>query len=417
LIIDSIFLLIAIFLTIFIWKKSREFRRFSRFTVLFVVLGALAMLYLIVISLLIHSFLFLIPLFLLGVFLLSWKREKRRVVNGFFFGVFFSSLPLYLLYLRVADPEQTSRNFLISLGIGIGFVLMVLVLLFGLIALIMFLFANAFVVRKRENARLSNMLTLLIGIGLVVFTFLQYILIPFLQYNNVLWTQAEMPLILRIFTASAPFILAYYFLLFASFLLSSVLYNMDKPKFDKDFVVVLGAGLLEGRSVTPLLKQRIQCGIDFANKQKEVTSKLPKLIMSGGQGADELVSEAFAMKEAAVELGFPDNEILLEDQSTTTFENMKFSKALMEDVTIDQKFKVVISTNNYHLFRAAIYSRIAGLDADGIGSKTAKYFVPNAFLREFVAQVLMNKKTHLIITALLFFVTLAVQVLGQLIIQ
>jgi uncharacterized SAM-binding protein YcdF (DUF218 family) len=317
------------------------------------------------------------------------------------------------LYLRLATTADTSQHFLIYLGIGLGFFLILAILLFGFVALLMFLFINAFIVRKKESGGLSNRLTLLVGIFILLLTFVQF-LVPILQHYGMFWSDREMPVLVQAFSISSTFILVYYFMLFASFLLTAILYNMHKPKFDKEYVIVLGAGLLEGRRVTPLLRQRIQCGIDFANKQKEVTGVLPKVIMSGGQGADELVSEAFAMKEAACEMGFPESSILLEDKSTTTFENMKFSKNLLEEDGGNKNAKVVIATNNYHLLRAAIYSRMAGLNADGVGSKTAKYFVPNAFLREFVAQVLMNKKIHLVITVLIFVITLLMIVLPKL---
>ena len=72
----------------------------------------------------------------------------------------------------------------------------------------------------------------------------------------------------------------------------------------------------------------------------------------------------------------------MEDKSATTYENMKFSKALIEERKKDAK--VIFSTTNYHVFRSGILAGKVGLRVLGIGSKTKWYFWPNAFVREFI---------------------------------
>ncbi len=104
--------------------------------------------------------------------------------------------------------------------------------------------------------------------------------------------------------------------------------------------------------------------------------------------------EAVAMKEYAVAQGVPEGEILVETNSTTTYENMKFSKEIMDSLK-PNGYKVIFSSNNYHIFRAGLYADQAQLKADGIGAPTAFYYLPNAFLREFVAILFMHKKTTL----------------------
>lgn len=64
-------------------------------------------------------------------------------------------------------------------------------------------------------------------------------------------------------------------------------------------------------------------------------------------------------------------------------------------------YKVIFTSNNYHIFRAGIYAHQAGLKADGIGAKTALYYLPNAFLREYIAIVALHKKRHFIICGLI----------------
>ncbi|MFO7197353.1 YdcF family protein, partial [Enterococcus faecium] len=77
------------------------------------------------------------------------------------------------------------------------------------------------------------------------------------------------------------------------------------------------------------------------------------------QGANETISEAEAMRGYLVEKGIDENFIIMEDQSVNTLQNMKFSKAKMDAIL--SNYNSLFSTNNFHLFRAGIYARKAGL--------------------------------------------------------
>lgn len=71
--------------------------------------------------------------------------------------------------------------------------------------------------------------------------------------------------------------------------------------------------------------------------------------------------------------------------------------------SLKPKYNSIFTTNNFHLFRAGLYARQAGLNSQGIGAKTAFYYWPNAMIREYVAIVVMGKKRHLIIISIVFF--------------
>lgn len=71
-----------------------------------------------------------------------------------------------------------------------------------------------------------------------------------------------------------------------------------------------------------------------------------------------------------------------------------FSKQIMDHHSHGENYRSIFVTNNFHVFRASIYARKAALDAEGIGSKTAFYYVPNAFTREFIGLLAMYKWTH-----------------------
>lgn len=99
------------------------------------------------------------------------------------------------------------------------------------------------------------------------------------------------------------------------------------------------------------------------------------------------------MKRYLLEKGIPADHILMEDQSTTTMENIRNSKAII-DAREGRKYTALV-TSNYHVYRAMRYARAAQLKAVGIGSRTASYYFPSALIREFIA--VHREKKHLII--------------------
>ena len=202
----------------------------------------------------------------------------------------------------------------------------------------------------------------------------------------------------------------YFAVAFLNFLTVSVLYQFNHPRYRQDYIIALGAGLIDGERVTPLLARRIDTAISFYRRQLAKTKKEAKLLMSGGQGSDEKISEAQAMKNYALSQGVPEEDILLEDKSTNTLENMRFSKAIMEQRS-PEGYQAIFTSNNYHIFRAGMYAREAGLKADGLGAKTAFYYLPNAFLREYIAILMLHKRRHLVVVTLI----MAVSVLSSII--
>lgn len=162
-----------------------------------------------------------------------------------------------------------------------------------------------------------------------------------------------------------------------------------------NYIIILGSGLI-GDKVPTLLKSRLDRGAEIYKKQLE-KGNLVKIIVSGGQGPDELVSEASAMKKYLISQNIPDSDILVEDKSTTTFENMLFSKIIDGR---NKKYSCIFVTNNYHVFRASIFARKAKLKADGVGSPTAFYFLPSALIREYIAILVLYKWFNIIVIVL-----------------
>ena len=95
--------------------------------------------------------------------------------------------------------------------------------------------------------------------------------------------------------------------------------------------------------------------------------------------------------------------ILQEDRSRNTLENMRLSREIIEREGGDKR--VVFATTNYHVFRSGLWAARAGLEAEGIGSRTKWWFWPNAFLRECAGLMQYRWKQELIflIVLMIFF--------------
>ena len=114
-------------------------------------------------------------------------------------------------------------------------------------------------------------------------------------------------------------------------------------------------------------------------------------VASGGQGSDEVVSEAESMRRYLTESRHvPADAVLMEDHSTTTLENLRFSKEIMDARSGVQSvpgrrglaYRCALVTSDYHVFRASEYAHHIGLKADGVGSHTRDYYKHPAFIRE-----------------------------------
>ena len=179
-----------------------------------------------------------------------------------------------------------------------------------------------------------------------------------------------------------------------------------RPDMDKDFLIVLGCGLMPDGTPIPILKGRLDLAKDFHDEQLRQTGKPSCFVVSGCQGPDEIRSEAAAMKEYLMEQGIPEASIFPEDRSGNTEENMRFSKQIID--RIRPEARTAFFTTNYHVFRAGLKARRVKLRAVGMGAPTKWYFWPNAAVREFAGLLTGHKvKQGLVIIGLgLFYVLL-----------
>lgn len=193
---------------------------------------------------------------------------------------------------------------------------------------------------------------------------------------------------LDVFTTIVVLLAGYLSVLCVSYAICAFVYGRRRAlRDDASVVVVLGAGLKNGGEVGPLLASRLERGLSvyqaLAARGAADPAADPLLIVSGGKGEDERVSEAQAMAGYLTGRGFPAGRLLLEDRSRSTEENLLFSKAIMDRLRPGARW--VIVTSSFHALRAAIIARHLGIDGQVTGAAAPGYAWPGGVVREFAA--------------------------------
>lgn len=272
-----------------------------------------------------------------------------------------------------------------SLGITIINITMPL-----MIAESIFLIITNIELNRKEGISKYNMLGILMDIFFVTFSSIA------LYFSNLEGEFQYQITILIIDTVIAVSI-CYYICIFNSAIICSYLATKQKLKYNQDYIIILGCKIKKDGSPTKLLANRINAAIEFEKEQFEKTGKHCFFVTSGGKGYDEIISESLSMKKYLIENGVDEKYILVEDKSSNTYKNIKYSL----EVINDENANISIATTNYHLFRALVISKYFKDNIGGISGKTKWYFYPNGFIREFIGIVIMDKKKHIIILSLI----------------
>ena len=187
-----------------------------------------------------------------------------------------------------------------------------------------------------------------------------------------------------------------------------------EPDRDRDYIIILGCGLNKDGTPSPVLAGRIDRALAFWKKQKEETGKEAFFVTSGGQGSDEPVPESASMRIYLEERGVPGEKIIEEDKSTSTLENMKYSREKI--ISLNPDAKIAFSTTNYHVFRSGLCARRVKMRAVGMGSGSGWYFWPNAAVREFAGLLANHRVKQAVILGSMtaFYVVLTVIVYNHL---
>lgn len=176
---------------------------------------------------------------------------------------------------------------------------------------------------------------------------------------------------LRVVGLAAFLLVLLIFLIVEGCIISGFSKNTEK---ELDYIIVLGAQM-KTTGPSRVLQYRLDAAYEYLTVHPDT-----KVIVSGGQGKNEPVSEAEGMKTYLVKKGILPDRILLEDRSVNTEQNIRFSKELLNP----EKDRVGIVTNNFHVFRAVRLAKAAGYQkVSGIAANATAGYLPNNMLREF----------------------------------
>lgn len=142
-----------------------------------------------------------------------------------------------------------------------------------------------------------------------------------------------------------------------------------------DYLIVLGARV-KGDMMTKALLFRVEAALEYLRENPNT-----KVIASGGQGPGEDITEAEAMRRYFVANGIDEDRILLEDRSTTTFENLSFSREL-----VGEDASVAIVSNDFHVYRASIIGkRLDFAEVHTLAGRTPTIAIFKLWSREYFA--------------------------------
>ncbi|AVQ27365.1 YdcF family protein [Fusobacterium ulcerans] len=166
------------------------------------------------------------------------------------------------------------------------------------------------------------------------------------------------------------------FIIVEGIILKDILVNRNNSPKVK-YLIVLGAGL-KGDIPSEVLKYRLNKAVKYFKENPDTI-----FIVSGGQGKDELISEAEAMEIYLSERGIPIKNIIKEDKSTSTYENLKFSDKIIKEKEITGDIAVMF--NSFHMYRVKMISKKLNFPLKTVYAETPAIVFPNYMLREYFA--------------------------------
>ncbi len=327
-------------------------------------------------------------LFFWGILLISMGRDRSRYRNC-------SLLMIAILFTlpvltRIAGPYRRTAA------------LVILILLVVAILLVpMFLIANGVIMMRNEGRSLKNLLSLFLGIGIELGEICLLLFVLGFAYavntdQSSFLMIGRLPELYLFVTGSA----IYFSLSFLAFMLYTLFLEIVPGRRNFDYIIILGAGLINGNKISKLLSDRLDKAIAIYKR-----SKIPPiLIPSGGRGADEELAEADAMAAYLREHSIPEEHILPENESRNTMENLINSKKLIEERS--EQASSALVTSNYHVYRALRHCRKLGFTCTGIGAHVAAYYWPSALIREYIAIHSKGKQLYLLMGGWLLLVVI-----------
>ena len=357
--------------------------------------------------LLIVIYLTLVLIYLTVKYFMLEKRNFYSYDNVLYLGlIIFAVFFIFTQIMSIYYKNGIYGAFYLAMSASKNFILFTLPLVIITTA---FVTASNIKLIRKEGRSWRNMLGVILGLILGIGAVMPLIIEMIMQGSTVIDVHNERGIgrFIEIFIEdSAASIVAYLECILLGTVITGIKTARHIPKFDKDFIIINGCQIKKDGTLTPLLKSRVDRAVEFAKMQKNRLGRPIVFVPSGGKGSDEVISEGEAMKRYLLEQGIPEKDILAETQSTTTEENFKYSFELIRKFHGSDFFNVVFSTTNYHVFRSGMLAYKLGYRVEGIGSKTKSYYWINAFIREYIATIVKEKKTHILMSVVLVLINL-----------
>ena len=202
-------------------------------------------------------------------------------------------------------------------------------------------------------------------------------------YTYIAWTLLFISALIAIFNLCPANIIKFvviltciglaYFIFVESLIISNAKTD-NNP--ERKYLIVLGASV-HGDVPSLSLQHRLEGALDYLNEYPDSIA-----IVSGGQGKGENITEALCMKNWLIGMGINENRIIMEDKSSSTLENLKFSWKIIQSSGGDPN-DIAILSSNYHLFRAKSMARALGMNPAGVkGNLGYPIYTLGMFIRE-----------------------------------
>ncbi len=294
-------------------------------------------------------------------------RKDYRNFYGYTFIVSFILLMLkivhsFILYYFTVASMDTSLRFITAGTLILAQLVM--------IAIGILLVVNYIILVKKEGLLFASRFPLVLGTLSICYPFLKL-------FVNLLARSSQTLFFIVDYLSDIPL---YFLFIFLSYILFFILVKHMRVCKEYDYIIVLGASLI-GEVPSPILASRLECAISNSKSNT-------KFIVSGGRGHDEVCTEAYAMKKYLLSKGISNNSILLEEVSTNTYENLKYSKELVGFNNKRSNFLIV--SNDFHVPRALSLSRKLNIEASARGSTTQSDYQFSAIIRECSALIVSN---------------------------
>lgn len=159
-------------------------------------------------------------------------------------------------------------------------------------------------------------------------------------------------------------------------------FGQKETNREADVLIILGARLY-GEVPSPALRNRLDRGAAYLLEHPDSL-----VIVSGGLGRGEEMTEAAAMEKYLKAKGIQEHRIVVEEKSFNTYENISFSLQALRERRPDLQEKSLVFalvTNDFHVFRSVLTARDFGLDAMGMPAKTPPSIILKSYVREYLS--------------------------------